>query len=654
VQITRFIIIFLGVFLALLLPDSVQAQDEKPALQWTINRQNNFTYTSRNNLYFLYQKDRYRMQIRANHDILLNPSRPDNPFIQLYFRTSFWQFFQISKKWELTSWFEADQFFNTGNQRYSIYAGATYYPTTFLSVTPIFGYSWDYRSKILDEGVSPGILLRMRNQREDGLETRTDIFARNKYINPRHQRNIQISSEWAKTFGHSAGVAFEIQGGSNEMNDYTSQSIEKIIADTVSGRLGLQYQLLKGVFLESTNQITYSRRKFDYELFENEEPEFNDLSFNQINLYTRQKLSYSASKLDAFFTYEYEYLGRRYELENSMDLPDAEFERLLKIEEEKDYFRNLTNLEMRINYRPLQKHTFSLIGTNRYLQFDTPSEDNFSDHDQLNYGLSGEWRTSWSKDFSTRYKLIGSVRKYAFLFKERSQDNYTQRNLRMEFDYRWQLTPKLLMRGSQFIYVTYNVKDFEDRNLTDRSTRNLESKLFIRYRPKQKATYQLSLYRKEFHVSYLNWEAFTETTLDTNTIYIIENINEFQIKSPWEKTVMFLDLGYKHFSQLRFLNTSMTSTANILTPINLHIRNHQTGPVTGLRFLHKKPANFELSIWWQLQYQDNKYSETDKIISLTTNYRETNLQKVNVYFRPFFRLKANIFFAQPPNFHRVR
>ena len=594
------------------------------------------------------------MQLRANHDVLLNPSRSDNPFIQLYFHTSFWQFYQISKKWELASWLESDQFLNTGNQRYSLYAGATYYPTSFMSVTPIFGYSWDYRSKILDQGVSPGILLRIRNKREDGLETRTDIFARNKYINPRHQRNIQIRSEWAKTFGNSAGVALEIEGGSNEMDDYTSQSIEKIKADTISGRLGLQYQIFNGLFWESENQITYSRRKFDYELNENTEPEFNDLSFNQINLYTKQKFSYAANKLDAFFTYEYEYLSRRYELENSMDLPEPEFERLLKREEEKDYFRNLTNLEMRINYRPVRRHTFSLIGTNRYLQFDTPSEENFSDHDQLNYGLSGEWNTSWSQNFSTRYKLIGSLRKYAFLFKERSQDNYTQRNLRMEFDYRWQINPKLLIRGSQFIYVTYNVKDFEDRNLTDRSTRNLESRLYFRYRPKRKVTYELSLYRKEFHVSYLNWDAFSETTLDTTSIYIIENTNQIQLKSPWESAAIFLDLGYKHFSQLRFQNTTMTSLLNILTPINLHIRNHQTGPVTGIRFLHRKPANFELSVWWQIQYQDNKYSETTKLISLSTNYQEKQLQEVDVHFRPFFRLQANIFFAAPPDFFRVR
>ena len=640
-------------FILIALINPLNGQVEKPALQLTINRQNNFTYTARNNLYFLYKKDRYRIQLRTYSDILLNSNRTDNPFVQLYFRTSFWQFYQIRKNWEATSWVESDQFFNTGNQRYSVYLGATYYPYSFLSVTPLIGYSWDYRSKILDQGFSPGFLLRLRKDYEDGLQMRTDVFARTKYINPRHQRNIKIRSQIAKTFGNFAGVAFDLEAGSNEMDDYTLQSIEKIKADTISGQLGLQYQVMKGLFWESVNSFTFTRRKFDYELFENTEPEFNDLSFNQINWYTKQKFSYSRSKLDAYFTYEYEYLGRRYELENSMELPELEFERLLQREEEKDYFRNLSRLEMRVNYRPKRKHTFSLIGTNRYVQFDTPSEDNFSDHDQLNYRLSGEWRTGWSKDFSTRYKLIGSVRRYAFLFKERSQDNYTQRNLRMEFDYRWQLNPKLLLRGSQFVYVTYNVKDFEDRNLTDRSTRNLETRLLVRYRPKRKFIHELSIYRKEFHVSYLNWDEFSETTLDTTTIYIIENTNQIQLKSPSKSFNMFLDLGYKHFSQLRFQNTSMTNLQNILTPINLHIRNHQTGPVTGFRFLHRKPANFEVSIWWQIQYQDNKYRETAQLISLATNYRELDLQKVNIHFRPFFRVQANIFFAEPPNFFRL-
>ena len=310
----------------------------------------------------------------------------------------------------------------------------------------------------------------------------------------------------------------------------------------------------------------------------------------------------------------------------------------------KDYFRNRTNIELFVKVPLKQKHNFVLSGTNRYLRYDTPAENNFDDHDELNYGLSTEVQSSWSRNFYTRYKILGIVRRYAFLFKERSQDNYTQRTLRMEFDYRWQAMKNLTISGEQFIYVTYNVKDFKDINLTDRSTRNLESLLEIDYRHSKKWDSELRLYRKEIHISYLNWEAFTETTLDTTTTYLAELKNRFLIKVPGESVRLFADIGYKHFSLLRFQNTSMTSLQNILTPINLHIRSHQTGPVTGIRWFHKQPAQVNLSIWWQLQYQDFKYRELAKLTNLSTNYREANLQKAVINFRPFIKLEVNIFF----------
>ncbi|MEZ4825483.1 MAG: hypothetical protein R3C61_04190 [Bacteroidia bacterium] len=635
---------FAGLFcLACTISAWSQVRMEKtPGLELSIARQNNFTYSSRADLLYRIQRDKYRAELSIFHENLFNSTRRTDPFVQLYLRTSLWQHYSLRPQWEFSSWLETDQFFNTGNQRLSVYAGVTYTPLPDITISPIVGYSWDYRSSVLDQGFTPGILVRARRDFAEGLSMRTDIFARVKYIHPRHQRNIMLSSEWAKTFSEQAAISFEVEGGSNEMDNYQSGSIERIKADTLSARFGLQYQLFEGMYWESDNQVILTRRKFDYDVFTAKTPEFNDLLFNQFNWRTRQKFSYSGSKMDGYFTYEFESLGRRYELENSMELPNIEFNRLLEREQQKDYFRNLTRLEMRVNYRFSPRQKFSLIGTNRYMQYDTPSETNYDDHDELNYALSGEWNASWSRYFSTRYKLIGNVRRYAFLFKERSQDNYTQPSLRMEFSYKWQVNPALSLRGDQYIYVTYNVKDFEDRNLTDRSTRNLESRVVARYRAGKKLTSEFSAYRKEIHVSYLNWERFTETTLDTTTTYILEQTNQYELKSPSKNTRLYFDFGYKHFSQLRYLNTSMTSLQNILTPINLHIRNHQTGPVTGFRFLHRRPANAEFSIWWQFQYLDYKYREIARLITLSTNYQESVLQKAVVNFRPFFRLQLNI------------
>ena len=575
------------------------------------------------------------------HDNLFN-SRISNPLVQFYIGNRLWQYYQVKPKWEAASWLETDQFFNTSNQRYSIYLGARYKPLPYLSITPLIGYSWDYRSEILDQGFSPALRLKSNYEWKDGSILQTQVLLRTKYINPRHQRNLQLRTYWAKTFSEFSGISLGLRAGSNEMDNYKSKSVEQIKADTISTQLGLRYRLMPGVFWESDNEFTLSQRQFDYKRFNTSEVEFNDLSFQQTEVYSRQKLSFAFDKLNGLFNYEYTYLGRGYELENSKLLPEREFDRLLNRERQKDYFRKRTNLELYLNYVFNPKHTLSITGTNRYLQYDTPSEDNFDDHDELSYALSGELKSSWSRRLFTRYKLIGLVRQYAFLFRERSQDNYTQRTLRMEFDYRWQALNNLTFSGEQYIYVTYNVKDFPDLNLTDRSTRNMESLLEIDYRHSRNLDSELKLYRKQIHVSYLNWDLFTETTLDTTTTWIFEQTNKIQLKLPWESSRLILDVGYKHFTQTRFQNTSMTSLQNILTPINLHFRSHQTGPVTGFRWFHKKPAQIELSLWWQLQYQDFKYHELGKLSNLSTNYREEDLLKTEISFRPFIKLEVNV------------
>ncbi|MEL6672703.1 MAG: hypothetical protein AAFR61_10950 [Bacteroidota bacterium] len=615
--------------------------EEKPALRLSFKRQNNFTYATRADLRYAYQKGKYRLEWRMHHDNLFN-SRRDNPLVQFYLSNSLWQHYRLGKKWEFSTWLESDQFLNTGTQRYSVYLGTTYHPTQDISITPLIGYSWDYRSNILDQGFSPGLLLKSRYAWKDGLETRNNIFVRTKYIEPRHQRNISLNSEWAKAFNQDAGISLMFHLGSNEMDDYLSKSVEKIKVDTLAPSLALRYKFLGEIFWESNNELLLTRRIFDYVPYLQGDAEFNQLSFLQTDFYSRQKLSYGGRKWRGFFVYEYRFLNRTYELENSLEMPDREFTRLRDREKQKDYFRKRTNLELNLQYRPGNRHRFALIGTNRYLQYDTPSEENFDDHDELNYGLSTEWRASWNRNFSTRYKILGLVRRYAFLFKERSQDNYTQRSLRLEFDYRWQVTDRLSISGEQYLYVTYNVKDFTDRNFTDRSTRNLESRLELDFRPNRKWDSELSLYRKEVQTSYLNWGQFSETPLDTTTTYIMEHNNRLTIKSPWQNSRLFLDLGYKHFSQFRFQNTSMTSLLNVLTPINLHIRSHQTGAVTGLRLFHRRPATVDLSVWWQIQVQDFKYKELDAFSSITTNYREEVLQQRQVNFRPFLKLDLDV------------
>ena len=144
----------------LLPPTLLSAQEPFKGLQFSLVRQNNFTYATQWEVQEEWQKERYRFALQFHHDNLYNSFRNSESFVQLYFKLYFQQAYQLSKRWELAQATEIDQFFNSGTQSYSVYLGATYKLEDWLHITPMLGYSWDYRSQILDQGLSPSLQIR--------------------------------------------------------------------------------------------------------------------------------------------------------------------------------------------------------------------------------------------------------------------------------------------------------------------------------------------------------------------------------------------------------------------------------------------------------------------------------------------------------------
>ncbi len=624
--------------IAVLLLGWTRGQD----LKISFDRQNNFTYSTQSLLSYRLKKENYRIQVIWDQDLILNTNRNPSSLVLFNIRAQVWQHHRVGDSLEISSFTEVEQFWTTQNQRYSQYFGLNYRWKTWLSLTPMLGYSWDYRSARLDQGFSPALSLRSRHRFKDGTFMENRLWSRLKYIAPRHQRNLSFSSNWNKSLGEDARIAWGVEMGSNQMDDYRLSSVEQIESDTAAAFLSLRYRVAPRLTWTSDNRLIFNRRLFDYEVFEIEEPEFNDLRFNQRQLFSLQQLDMVREKWSFQGQYIYEFLERNYQLDNDLDLPQREFDRRTRREKQKDAFRRTHSFNLNAAYIPNDKHRLSLEANNKYIQYDTPSEDNFDDHDELTYGLRLGWKARWDSKFSTQYALTGGLRRYAFLFGERSQDNYTQRNLRLDFSYNWFPLKKLRLFGEQRIYVTYNVKDFTDKNLTDRSTRNLETRLGADYLWSQKWRSRFRFYCKEIQVSYLNWAAFSETGLDTTTTLRVEMSHSYVHGLGQGPYRLRYDFGYRHAGRFRFLNSSMTSLENVLTPINLHIRTQQTGPSTGIELMGRQGSLFELDLWWQWQIQDFVYDEVSRFSTLSSNYQEEQLRRVDLSFRPFIRLRLNL------------
>jgi hypothetical protein len=420
--------------------------------------------------------------------------------------------------------------------------------------------------------------------------------------------------------------------------------VKRIISDSANARLGLAYQFAPGLEWRSQNDLLLFRRFFRFNNLVSEFPEENNLTFDGLEILTSQRVSVSRRKWKAYASYEYFYSSRQYDLENNLGLNENDFVTRLDAEKQKDFLKNQHKTDLFFNTRLGRRQDLTLKATNQYLQYDTPSDLNFDDRDELSWVAAAEWLIRWRKSFFTSLGLSGNYRHYAFLFSEKSQDNYQQRSLRLEFKYGWDLGKRLRLDGENAVYATYNVKDFADYNKTDRSTRNLETNLKVAYRPTRRIEVDGGFRRKETQQSYLNWADFTETTLDTNMIRTIEGKFRYYWDVNKGKARIFAESGYKHFDQIRRFRTGMIGLDNLLTTISLRQITSQTGPLLSFGFRDRRQSTLDLGVWLQAQVHRNKYRELQGPVALGQTFNEEDLRQSTLEFRPFIYVRLNYLF----------
>jgi hypothetical protein len=633
------------------LPGVLFAQPERPMVKLSFDRQNDFTFSTLLNAWWKFEKGRYSLDLKFNHSNIYNTARDEGHLVQLYFHTDLWQYFRVKKELDATSWLETDQYVNNQNQKISVYGGVRYKPWPFLHIIPLLGYTWDTRTAFLgqstpivrvDQGFTPALYVKSEQTWPDQLKMRTLLVARYKGISPRRQHNLILDHDWVKNFDEGVTLDAGVHAGSHELDDYQGNSVKRILSDSIAPHLNLSYEFYPGLEWRSENSVMLHRRRFLFHNLASDIAEENDLTFQGVEIGSLQRLSMVRKKIRASASYEYLYSTRHYQLENDINLNPNDFETLVAKEQQKDFVKNFQKVEVLVQVPLSKRQMLDGALTNQYVQYDTPSETNFDDRDELSWVASGKWTTRWNKSFFTAVNLQGNYRHYAFLFKQKSQDNYIQRSLRADFDFGWDILKQIHLEGQQAIYVTYNIKDFSDYNKTDRATRNLESNFKLQWRPSARFQAESNFRFKETHQSYLNWEVFSETTLDTNRILTADNKYKINFLRAGKQSQWWLETGYKHFDQTKRFKSNMVGLDNLLKAISLRQISLQTGPLLNVGYRHRNQSTIDLGCWLQIQIHKNKYDvlATDQIFGAAQ--QEAALREVQVNLRPYFTARVNI------------
>jgi hypothetical protein len=261
---------------------------------------------------------------------------------------------------------------------------------------------------------------------------------------------------------------------------------------------------------------------------------------------------------------------------NLGDLNATTVRQLQEIEKAKNNNSSRTSLFLDNLYRLSNTNTFKFAGSSSILRYDTDSDQNYDDRDELL--LIGEISHTYNNLSTLILETLFDVssNKLAYIYKERSSNNNTNTIYRLTSNSTFQPFEALWFKNSVQVLANYTVYEFEDlvsqvtsfsyRQLTvkDSIYYNITDNFFVNLFTGLKLSEQGEFNDEQFTVRPLVY--FEDVNLHTTVNYVFFDFIE-------------LSAGYKFFQQKRF---NYNEGVKVL---NSTIRTF--GPISGLRVFFK-------------------------------------------------------------------
>jgi hypothetical protein len=468
-------------------------------------------------------------------------------------------------------------------------------------------------------------------------------------LSPRNNQKILTFAGISKEF--PGGGLLALNGGylKSKVEDYLGQDIQSIISDTVFSRLRIRIPLSPKLIFSSENEFQTPNRSFFYRNKESG-TETRNVRYFQDEYQSLNALRILKKKLRVEFSFESRLRNRTYDILNRLNRTDPLYNQELLVynqklgdERIKDIREQYSTYKTDARWRISSSHSLRLNYVAQLLRVDTRSDLNNQDRDEILY--AGELAHDWNFPFGFRLtnKISGSLRHLVFIEASQSSENYKDRILRWEPSLRWNYR-RLSWTGQMGIWATYQVRDFEGQQDKNRSNRILLFNHQIEYRLASRWRILAELLRRENRLSQLNWEKFSESPIDTVTLYDLAVRSQYlsaqDFNGQWS-----VQLGYRAFWQVRKSRASLSDPSVGAKLIYLKSYFVQQGPQ--LKFLFRKDDRILLQgeLWLQWSEQFFAYSRSDKVY-LGNNYTPEQLASRDRRFLPFFSLQGTWYFTR--------
>lgn len=228
---------------------------------------------------------------------------------------------------------------------------------------------------------------------------------------------------------------------------------------------------------------------------------------NKLEIVTGLQLSYHG--IQSVFQVQFQDRHEKYGVERMDKFKESAFQdrlsnELLKNNHSRRYFLSSLN-----RFEISASQALVLTLSHSKLTYDTPSDENFDDRDELLSIGRIEYFRKFNSFFSGSARLEGSINTFSYLFKERSANNYTNRIIKLAFNTLYSGKRLTSMNYFEIFgnYTVYSYEKFSDNtksfsfrqlSFTDSTQYKLHDNMMLKWKSNYKISEQGTLYWSSF------------------------------------------------------------------------------------------------------------------------------------------------------------
>jgi hypothetical protein len=483
----------------------------------------------------------------------------------------------------------------------SLLGGVELAPAPFVSVAPLAGYRWDTQGGVADRGPSAQFLLSFPGSVLDGYRLQGIGQYRTDWLEPRRLENHFLRTKVSKEFTTEADDSLEAGVFRTRREYYTSGDsvIESRLDDQFTFSNVLNYQFTPRfnagllVALASRNLLKSIRTSapggFSTPQFDTEVDEFLLQVQGQVSYVARDGRS---SALLRFSHSERDENHRAVLPSGASSNTVILWTEQNRREQAKDNLSNRSALTGSVGLPLWSADRITISGSGAILRYDTPSQLNVEDRDELLIALSVLTTHRLSRFLDLDLLFDGTYSHLVYLLGERSANNNVNRVLRLAPRVTYRPAGGISSANTFEVLANYTVYDFEAeasqaRSFSYRQFAWLDSTSIDLTR---RVGLDFFAYFKLYERGRLDWDAFTERTENS----FVDRTLAAQLRfSPSPGTL--LAAGIRSFSQARYdyVNGEKRRAASL----------HSIGPTCVIQWAIGPASRLHLRGWYERRTQ---------------------------------------------------